>query len=41
MERANAIVSDLEKRDALASSRSGIGSVEGKKETIFFSARLS
>jgi hypothetical protein len=36
-----AIVSDLEKQDALTSPRSGIGSVEGKEETIFFSAHLS
>jgi hypothetical protein len=38
--RANAIVSNLEKRDAPASSRSGTGSVECKKETFFFSACL-
>jgi hypothetical protein len=35
------IVSDMEKRDALASPRSGTGSVEGKKETICFLVCLS
>jgi hypothetical protein len=38
---AKAIVSNLEKQDASASLRSGTGLVEGKKETICFSARLS
>jgi hypothetical protein len=38
--RVNAIVSD-KKKDAAASSRSGINSVEDKNETIFFSVRLS
>jgi hypothetical protein len=37
----NAIVSDLEKRDVHASLRHRPGSMEGKKETICFSTRLS
>jgi hypothetical protein len=34
------IISDLEKRDATASLSHGIGSVEGRKETICFSVWL-
>jgi hypothetical protein len=39
--RAKAIVSDMEKQYAPTSLRSGTGLVEGKKETICFSSRLS
>jgi hypothetical protein len=39
--RTKAIVSDLEKRDVIASSRSGTSSVEGKNVMIYFSARLN
>jgi hypothetical protein len=38
--RAKAIIFDLQKQDAPASARNGTGSMEGKKETIFFSAYL-
>jgi hypothetical protein len=38
---SKAIISDLEKWDVPASPRSRTGSVEGKKETIYFSACLS